>query len=249
MLLYNSPAPDFFICSKKVFSADEIHVTRICERSVLILMLDGVLRFREDGQQIELKKGEYYIQRQLLLQEGLPLEHPPTYYYIEFNGCFGKQGQGVPIRGIYDEKSILPIMERLCEALKDRSRNGFILSSYMNRVFGELAGGVGDQGSIAKRIKAYIESEYTSPISLKELSKQFGYTEDYLNRLFKNEFGTTPHKHLIHVRLEHALWLLENTDAPAEKVALSVGYGDFSSFWRAFKQKYGATPGEIRHPR
>ena len=246
MLFYYSPAPDFFICSKKVFLPGEEHVTRICERSVLILMLEGVLRFREDGEFVELHAGEYYIQRQRLLQEGVPIEEPPVYYYIEFVGSFGEGGQGIPLRGVYDAKSTLPIMERICRAVADKSCNGFLISSYMNRVFGELMGGGGEHGNTARLIKAYIESGYSSDVTMKELSRRFGYTEDYVNRLFKKEFGITPHKHLINVRLEHALWLLENTDLSEEKIALSVGYGDFSAFWRAFKQKYGSTPGKLR---
>ena len=249
MILLYSPAPNFFICSKKIFSEGEEHVTRICERSVLILMLDGVLRFREGGRVITLEKGEYYIQRQMLLQEGMPLSQPPTYYYIEFFGSYSENGQGIPLRGKYDAGRILPTVKHLCEAVRDKRQNGFHLASYMNSVFGELAGGMAEHSGTAQLIKDHIESEYASPVSLSLLSRRFGYTEDYINRLFKKEYGTTPHRYLISIRMKHALWLIENTTIPAEKVAVAVGYSEFSSFWRAFKAEYGLSPGEIRKKR
>ena len=247
MTLNFSPAPDYFICAEKVFSLGEEHVTRIYERSVLILMTDGVLRFLENGEEIVLKKGDYYIQRPMLLQEGLPLHNPPTYIYIEFNGTFSDDAAGLPLRGIFDEDRVIPVAKRLCEAAKNKSRNKFYLLSYMNRVFGELTAPSGNTGvGVAYLIRDHIESEYANDITLTSISKKFGYTEDYVNRLFKSEFSVTPHKHLINTRLDHALWLIEDTEIPIEKISAAVGYGDFSSFWRAFKSKYQFSPREIR---
>ena len=247
MILSYFPSPDYFICAKKHFKPMEEHVTRIYERSVLIIMTEGELHFREDGSEITLRKGEYYIQKQRLFQEGLPLTDPPIYIYIEFNGSFSEIGNGIPLRGKYDANRVLPLAERLCEAAKDKSRNLFYYASYMNRIFSELAGDtVSERNSVAHLIKSHIESEYASSVTLYELSKKFGYSEDYLNRLFKAEFGITPHKHLINTRLEHALWLLENTSISAERVANAVGYNDFSAFWRAFRSKYGISPAQSR---
>ena len=119
MNLLHSPAPEYYICAKKVFEAGEEHVTRIYKRSVLILMLSGTLRFIEGGKEISLEAGEYYIQQQLILQEGLPLTDPPVYYYIEFNGHFSESG-ALALRGKFDPNIITPLFE---EAL--RSSNGF----------------------------------------------------------------------------------------------------------------------------
>ncbi|MBQ8409851.1 MAG: helix-turn-helix transcriptional regulator [Clostridia bacterium] len=246
MLLNHSPAPEFFICNKKVFLQGEEHITRISERSVLILMISGTLRFLENGSEISLEAGDYYIQRQQLLQQGIPLSDPPVYYYVEFFGSFSDGDAGLDLRGRYDAARVLRLAEQLCEATKAKSCNPFTLSAYMYRIFGELSGDNRSRNSTATLVKSYLESEYASEISMQQLAKKFGYTEDYLTRIFKKEFCITPHRHLINTRMEHALWLLENTDIPAERVASSVGYGDFSAFWRAFKARYKLSPGEIR---
>lgn len=247
MVLSCTPPPEYFICNKKVFAPGEEHITRICERSVLILMLSGKLCFLEDDRLIELTAGEYYIQRQGLFQEGVRLNDPPAYYYVEFFGVFSESNAGLALRGKIDSLHVLRYVERLCEISKDKNTNTFFLLSYMNRIFGELQGQVRSHNTAAAMIKSYIESEYTSEVTLEMLSKKFGYTEDYINRLFKKEFKISPHRHLINTRLEHAVWLLENTDISVERIASAVGYGDFSSFWRAFKAKYQLSPGEIRH--
>lgn len=246
MVLRSSPPPEFFICREKHFLPNEEHVTRIYERSVLILMTEGTLSFIENGETVTLGEGEYYIQRQHLLQQGVPLRSPPSYYYIEFNGSYG-DGVGIPLRGEFDKNHLLPLAIKLHGSYQSGARNDFYLSSQMMRIFAELDRDRDTLTSTPHLIKRHIESEYASNITLPSLAKKFGYTEDYVTRLFKREFGVTPHCHLINVRLEHALWLLENTDITTERAAIAVGYRDLSSFWRAFKKKYAFSPGAIRN--
>lgn len=245
MGLLSTPPPEFFICWKKIFAPSEEHVTRIYRRSVLILMLEGELSFYEDKKPITLKPGEYYIQKQNLLQEGMPLTSPPVYYYIEFNGSFDSRS-GLSLRGRFDKNRITALTEKLYGFCKSGERNNFYLSSQMMRIFAELQGGCDVSSTTPHLVKRYVESEYASDISLASISKKFGYTEDHITRIFKKEFGITPHAHLINVRLEHAMWMLENTDLSAEKIASAVGYRDFSAFWRAFKQKYSTSPSLVR---
>ena len=241
MGLLSTPPPEFFICWKKSFAPKEEHVTRIYPRSVLILMLEGELAFMEDRRHITLHSGEYYIQKQGLLQEGLPLASPPKYYYIEFSGSFECDG-GLSLRGRFDKNRVIALADKLYGFCKSGERNDFYLSSQMMRIFAELEGISDTPSATPHLVKRHIESEYASDISLSSISKKFGYTEDHITRIFKKEFGTTPHAHLINVRLEHAKWLIENTDLSIGRVANAVGYRDFSAFWRAFRKKYVSTP-------
>lgn len=242
MKLTHSPAPEYYISAKKIFEPKEEHVTRIYGRSVLILMLSGTLKFLEDGKEISLEAGEYYIQRQGLFQEGLPISAPPIYYYIEFKGQFAEEG-ALTLRGRFDRNLIEPIFLTLRS-----SENVFFRNAGMNEIFALLCGERAAD-STAHKIRRFINSNYSTALTLETIAREFGYTEDYITRLFKKEFGITPHKHLAGIRLEHALRLLNNTDLPIERVSEAVGYADFSSFWRAFKQKYSLSPGEIRKNR
>ena len=89
------------LCAMKRFEANEFHIIRIYAYSVLILMMRGVLRFREDGREVSVVPGEYYIQREGLFQEGMPMEgEPPVYFYIEFKGgVYAGSGSGASAAG------------------------------------------------------------------------------------------------------------------------------------------------------
>ncbi len=250
MVLLFSPPPEFRACSTKIFEADELHVTRRYKKSVLILMMSGVLRFREDGRDIELSAGEYYIQQHGLLQEGVRLGDMPVYFYVEFMGTYGEADErGIPLRGVYQKRNIMPIAEQFETLFKERRANPFLLNSYMNRLFGELCRGTplqDGQRQAARLIRHDVEAHYTETLKLAELARRFGYTTDHITRLFKAEYGMPPHRYQIGLRMEHAQWLLENTALGVEQIAYSVGYRDFSAFYRSYRKTYGYSPREVR---
>ncbi len=249
MVLRIKPLPEFYNCATKRFLPDELHITRICRQSVLILMWKGVLRFREDGVDREIHAGEYYIQRAGLLHEGLLPCDSPEYLYVHFYGQFSEDGAGLALRGNIPEKTLRPMCDRLENMWLDRSYDAFRLNSQMLRIFSELSAGSlmnEEQSSIAYRIKTHLDVKYTEPIRLSDLSASFGYTEDHLIRSFRAQYGITPHKYLIGKRMDHARWLLENTSLSAEQISSAVGYSDFSTFYRAFCKAHGSAPGALR---
>jgi len=249
MVLNYFPSPSFIICGTKVFVPNEKHVTRKFNRSVLILMSEGELSFLEDGQLITLTAGEYYIQREGLLQEGVPLRSLPVYFFIEFSATYSEAYAGLPLRGTFDAKKIASLTESCENLFIKREADVFKLNSYMLRIFSELLRGAptsNENQNLAQLVCNYIDSQYTSQISLSNISKKFGYTEEYILRIFKKHYGTSPHQYLIQLRMDHAMWLLENTDISIEQTALSVGYTDFSAFYRSFKKTFGISPSTVR---
>lgn len=259
MLLKSSSPVHLEICAVKRFRAKEYHVTRRYKYSVLILMQKGILRFYEDNEPIELHAGEYYIQRADVLQEGLDKYHEPphregqmpVYIYFEFSGGeYAEGGNGIPLRGRYSQQKLTPTATRCAELFTAQRHDPFLMTSYLCRVLSELYAAVPDKDpneDTLAAVRRYIRSAYSSPLSVKELARQFGYHEDYLTRLFRKRFGTTPGKYLREVRMEHALWQLQNTDRSVEHIALSVGYRDLSAFYRAFEAAHGTPPGAVRN--
>lgn len=249
MVLNFYPTPSFTFCGTKIFLPNEKHVTRKFNRSVLILMTEGELSFLEDGELITLHEGEYYIQRDGLLQKGVPMSYPPKYFFIEFSGTYSDGQSGLPLRGLFNNKKIASLTESCENQFVQRNANSFKLDSYMLRIFSELLDSTpqsNEKQTLAQRVCSYIDSQYTFQISLSDISKKFGYTEEYILRVFKKRYHISPHQYIIKLRMEQAMWLLENTDISVENTALSVGYSDFSSFYRSFKKTYGIPPSSMR---
>lgn len=66
---------------------------------------------------------------------------------------------------------------------------------------------------------------------------------------YKQLTGYPPIKHFIHMKMEHACYLLDNTSAPIGIIASQIGYEDPLYFSRIFRKTVGTSPSEYRKQR
>ena len=97
-----------------------------------------------------------------------------------------------------------------------------------------------------KRVLDHLNSDFTSHISLDELSARFYQSKYWLSRQFKAQTGITIMEYVIVKRIALARHLLEVTDMKVAAIATSVGFDDISTFNRDFKARTGVTPSDYR---
>ncbi len=95
------------------------------------------------------------------------------------------------------------------------------------------------------RITDYVDAHLTEKVTLKEVAEYCGVSVSTITQLFQKKAGTTFHQHLTQRRMEAAMTLIRS-GTPLEEVGKCVGYGDHSTFYRAFKQHFGVSPREFR---
>jgi len=91
----------------------------------------------------------------------------------------------------------------------------------------------------------YINSHYRDG-TLEELSSLTGYTPSHLSRLLKKRAGSNFKQMLQTRRLQQAIYYLENTILPTDRILTKIGYENSSYFYRIFREKYGCSPREYR---
>lgn len=105
-----------------------------------------------------------------------------------------------------------------------------------------------DQKSICELLETYLHENYKQEISFQELGEKFGFTPEYLGKLFKKHTGETPSKYLTKLRMNKAKQLLlNNPEMEIQMVGELVGYKDGFYFSRAFKSHTGIQPSEFRN--
>lgn len=92
----------------------------------------------------------------------------------------------------------------------------------------------------------YINKEYTSPITLKEVASYVGLNSFYLCHLFKDKMKITFFEYLSKVRIDKAKELLLQTTKSTDEIAAFVGFSDASSFSKAFKKRTTLTPAQYK---
>jgi len=105
-----------------------------------------------------------------------------------------------------------------------------------------------DQQSICNLIETYLQEHYQMDISLQDLADRFGFTQEYLGKIFKKYTGETLSKYLTRLRVNEAKHLLlNNRELEIQKVGELVGYKDGFYFSRVFKNHTGIQPSEFRN--
>lgn len=92
----------------------------------------------------------------------------------------------------------------------------------------------------------YIEENYASDITIRDLAELQSYNISYYTEWFKKKVGCLPSEYLRMVRIEKAKEILATTRYRIIDVAMQVGYYNSSSFTRAFREVEGITPNQYR---
>lgn len=123
------------------------------------------------------------------------------------------------------------------------------MKEFVTWLFGRLAGArsqADGKESVEERIKRYIDQHLKEDLSRKVLAGAVYLSEDYVSKIFMNDTGMSIPNYIAEKRMEKAKEYLENSDLFVSRIALEVGYTNFSYFSKTFRDYMGSTPGEYR---
>ena len=98
-----------------------------------------------------------------------------------------------------------------------------------------------EKPELLDKLMAYIEDHLGERITLEETARYFYVSVSTITQLFRQKMGTSFYRCVTQRRLIAAKTRIGQGE-PLEDVSRSVGFADYSSFYRAFKKEYGITP-------
>ena len=230
--------------SFRYFKQGEKHISRVCSCDVLVLVFDGVLRFTENGERLEVKAGEYYIQKHGSVHTAEIASDCPQYLWVHFLADWNDNEDVLPYHGTYNYQALKPFMEEMDNASYSGAKLVY-KNAALNRIF-SLLEKIKGKSSRLDGIIEYISKYYFDKISLQSLSTKFNYSKNQIINLFKQEYQTTPMSYLLKIRMENAKRLLINSSKSADEIAYLCGFSDYSHLYKKFMQTYGCSPKEWR---
>jgi transcriptional regulator GlxA family with amidase domain len=96
------------------------------------------------------------------------------------------------------------------------------------------------------RARDAMDRTYAEPLDTARLAAIAVTSEAHFIRTFKETFGETPHRYLQRRRVERAMELLRESDAPVTEICLDVGFNSLGTFSRTFRDVVGESPSAYR---
>jgi len=89
----------------------------------------------------------------------------------------------------------------------------------------------------------YINENITDPLPIETICQKLHITKSHLHRLFLTHLNTTPKKYITVKKLRMAQVEMQAGSTPTE-VAARYGFGNYSTFYRCYKQFFQVIPSE-----
>ena len=125
--------------------------------------------------------------------------------------------------------------------------NTLMIVGYLQRLHSRRSRGIirAEKPELLDRITAHIEQHYAEHLCAQDLAQKFYVSSSTVSHLFKQKMGISVYRYITQRRLIAAKNHIESGEV-LENVALLVGFSDYSSFYRAFKQEFGISPRQYR---
>ena len=102
-----------------------------------------------------------------------------------------------------------------------------------------------EKPELLDRAMVWLEENLFRRITLEDMARQLFVSKSTLSQTFHRKLGVSVHRYLTQRRLIAAKTLIQE-GASLEETGTQVGFSDYSSFYRAFRQEYGISPRQFR---
>jgi AraC family transcriptional regulator len=98
---------------------------------------------------------------------------------------------------------------------------------------------------VFRRLRDYIVAHLDEPIEVAALADLAGRSPFHFTRVFTQSVGMSPHRYVVHLRLERATKLLREGRSGLADIAASTGFADQSHLSRWVRRVHGVSPTEL----
>lgn len=160
-------------------------------------------------------------------------------------GFFNRLNEGIIL---HRANNLYPLLTELNNSYTGHTEDMY-LSLLTNKLIVDLLNTAyfqSPQRVYTEQIKKYAEYHYFSISSLDDIAKALSLNKTYMQKIFKEETGTTIWNYVNEIRIRRAAALLKSADIPIGDLNEFVGINSRQNFYLLFKKTYGMSPSDFR---
>ena len=232
-----------------------LHPRRTLDSSVLIVTRSGRFAVRVGDERYDLGPNQVLVLPAGREHWGEPSEGdaPPVYYWAHFLGGSGEARHRIAIPGgaeALPEDAFNRAVTLFHQLINEQSMGAQLACDYLlSLLLLEIAQQRREdpRAALINRVNEYIRLHYREKLTLAQLASAFGYSEDYLSRLFHANVRCSFREYIHRLRLAWAKKELLSTVRTIQEIAEQCGYSNAKFFSTVFLRHEGVTPSAFRN--
>jgi AraC family transcriptional regulator len=94
---------------------------------------------------------------------------------------------------------------------------------------------------VLARLRDYVMAHLDEPLEVATLARMAGRSPFHFSRVFTRSVGMTPHRYIVHLRLQHAMQLVREGRSGFAEIAARTGFADQSHLSRWVRRVHGVS--------
>ena len=94
---------------------------------------------------------------------------------------------------------------------------------------------------VLERLRDYVMAHLDEPIEVAALADLAGRSPYHFSRVFSRSVGISPHRYVVHLRLQRAIELIRDGRSSLAEIAARTGFADQSHLSRWVRRVHGVT--------
>ena len=210
-----------------------------------ILVVSGTVHIRVGEHQYAVNKDGVLLMPPGVRHAGTKVSKDVSFYWIHFTSC--------PLPEMYIDRCesyhLSLLFRQIMHFCNGTDRNAEACDYLARLVLMELE--AQNQKAVSNRtvyeVVEWIRINDDRTIKTTDVAEHFRYNPDYLNRLFRREFGKSLKSYIDQVRMDRIKSMLLNTSEPVQSVAEQCGFADYKYFLKFFRRHQNMSPSEYRN--
>lgn len=232
-------------CGKFLSRGEWSHPDRIIETFEAIFVTEGVVYINEDGVEHILEPNQVLFLEPYKRHFGYKTSRDTSFFWLHWINS-PESILETKHRKIENAYNLSLLFRQILEYRTQQSYPERL--DYLTRlILIELSesGHTAHKDAIAERTAAWIRSNSDISLKASDVALYFGYNADYLNRIFKKNYGKTLKEYIDEMKINHIKYLMLTTNQTLAEIAYKSGFSEYKYFLKFFKYHEGITPTEF----